>query len=130
MGEGAGSEDYEYAEMHLILTKVVKIPPKTGENKSTGITGECAYIDGVVSDVYNSVHLRIDKMTAGSYIVFYTAKFKKEQLCRKLNTIFYCPHEIDIKRISAKRFGQAFLNDLERRNLKRSFAETYKQPNL
>jgi hypothetical protein len=76
--EEGGSEDYEYAQMQLIVTKVIKVPPKTGENKSEGITGECAYIDGIVDDLYNSIHLRIDKMTAGRYIVFYTAKFRKE----------------------------------------------------
>ena len=124
--DDGGSEDYEYAEMQLILTKVIKIPPKTGENHSTGITGECAYIDGQISDLYNSLHMKIDKMTAGTYIVFYTGNFRKEQLCRKMNTILYCPHEVKIKRISAKRFGTGFLNDLERRNIKRSFAEFYK----
>ena len=41
-------------------------------------TGECAFIDGVTSDLYNAVHLKIDKMTAGKYLVFYTAKFSKK----------------------------------------------------
>ena len=70
---------------------MLKIPPKTGKNSSAAISGECAYIDGVTSDLYNSVHLKIDKMTAGKYIVFYHAKFKKDQLCRKMNVVFYSP---------------------------------------
>ena len=75
---GLLTDDYQYAEMQLILTKIVKVPPKTGENKSTGITGECAYIDGRIDDLYNCIHMKVDKMTAGTYIVFYTAKFRKE----------------------------------------------------
>ena len=129
MGDGgAGEEDYEYAEMQLICTKVVKIPPKTGENGSDEITGECAFIDGVTSDLYNSANLKIDKMTAGKYLIFYTAKFKKEQLCRKVNIIFYSPHEVPLKRISAKTFGKPFLDDLERRNFKRQCTDDWKQP--
>lgn len=42
------------------------------------MSGECAYIDGVTDDTYNSIKLKIDKMTAGKYIVFYTADFKKD----------------------------------------------------
>merc|ERR1712146_159780 len=45
-----GDEEYEYANMQLIVTKCIKMPPKTGQN-------------------------RIDKMTAGKYFVFYTANF-------------------------------------------------------
>lgn len=29
-----GDEDYEYAEMQLIVCKAIKIPPKTGANTS------------------------------------------------------------------------------------------------
>ncbi len=65
--------------MQLIVTKVIKVPPKTGENQENKIvTGECAFIDGITDDLYNSVKLKIDKMTAGKYIVFYTADFRKE----------------------------------------------------
>jgi len=84
-----GLDDYEFAEMQLIITKVVKIPPKTGNNNTEEVTGECAFVDGLVSDLYNSANLRIDKMTSGRYICFYTANFRKIQLCRKLNLIFY-----------------------------------------
>jgi len=72
-----GDEDYQFAEMQLIVTKVIKIPPKTGANNTTSITGECAYIDGVTNDVYNSCSLKIDRMTAGQYILFYKAKFNE-----------------------------------------------------
>ena len=89
-----GSDDYKYAEMQLIVTKVVKVPPKTGENNSDEVTGECAFIDGVTDDLYNCTSLKIDKMTAGKYLVFYTANFSKTQLCRRLNTIFYAPIEV------------------------------------
>jgi hypothetical protein len=102
--------------MQFIVTKVVKIPPKTGQNSSDRITGECAYIDGVTSDLYNCVSLRINKMTAGKYICFYKANFRKNELCRRLNTIFYSPYELPLKRISAKKFGADFLDELERRN--------------
>lgn len=51
---------YEYPEMQMILTKVIKMPPKTGANSSDDITGECAYIDGVTSDLYNCMHLKIN----------------------------------------------------------------------
>ena len=31
MGDGGqGDDDYEYPEMQFILTKVIKVPPKTG----------------------------------------------------------------------------------------------------
>ena len=90
--------------MQLIVTKVIKVPPKTGENKGDEIvTGECAFIDGITDDIYNSVNLKIDKMTAGKYIVFYTADFKKHQLCRRLNVIFYSPLNVKLKRLSALR---------------------------
>jgi hypothetical protein len=42
------------------------------------ITGECAYVDGVIADTYPSISLRINNMTAGRYIAFYTAEFSKE----------------------------------------------------
>ena len=71
-------EDYAYAEMQFIVTKMVKIPPKTGRNNSEVITGECAYVDGVVSDLYNNVSLKVDNMTAGKYLCFYTANFKPD----------------------------------------------------
>jgi len=58
-------------------------------------------------------------MSAGTYVAFYCANFKSDQLCRRLNTIFMSPHEVPLKRISAKRFGKEFLADLERRNMKR-----------
>ena len=125
MDEGAGQEDYEYAEMQMIVTKVIKIPPNTGKNDSETMTGECAFVDGLIFDLYNACHLKIDKMTAGRYIVFYTAKYKPGQLCRKLNTILYCPYQLEINRISAKKFGKTFLDDLERRNFMRNIADDY-----
>lgn len=71
-----GDEMYEYAEMQLIVTKVIKVPPNTGANQSDKISsGECAYIDGVCDDLYNTCSLKIDKMTSGKYLVFYTANF-------------------------------------------------------
>jgi hypothetical protein len=112
--------------MQFILTKVIKIPPKTGQNSSDRITGECAYIDGVTSDLYNTVSLKVNKMTAGKYICFYKANFKKNELCRRLNTIFYSPHELKLKRITARKFGSYFLEDLERRNFKRNCLDDYK----
>lgn len=72
------SIEYEYPEMTFIVAKVIKVPPKTGKNTSEHITGECAYIDGVTSDLYNCVNLRIDRMTAGKYLCFYTANFPRE----------------------------------------------------
>lgn len=114
-----GGEEYENAEMQLVVCKVVKIPPNTGRNNTDRPVGECAYVDGCQSDLYNSVHLNIKKMTAGQYVFFYTAKFRKEQLCRKLNLILHAPKELTLKRISAKDFGIPFLNDLERRNFLR-----------
>ena len=71
-------DDYEYAEMQLIITKSVSIPPKTGKNHTNKIHHECAFIDGITTDLYNSAHLKIDKMIAGRYIVFYTANFRKD----------------------------------------------------
>ena len=91
---GELEEEYEYPEMTFIVAKVVKIPPKTGKNSGSTVTGECAYIDGISSDLYNCVNLKIDKMTSGKYLCFYTAKFGKDQLCRKLNTVFYAPYEV------------------------------------
>mmetsp|Transcript_24542 Transcript_24542/g.38062 ORF Transcript_24542/g.38062 Transcript_24542/m.38062 type:complete len:137 (-) Transcript_24542:11-421(-) len=129
MMEGELDDDYEYPEQTLIVTKVIKVPPQTGKNESELVTGECAYIDGTISDLYNTVNVKINKLTAGKYIVFYSAKFKKEQLCRKLNTIFYGPEKVDMKRVSAKRFGKDFLEELEARNFKRNCLEgPYKQP--
>ena len=127
MGEGGqGVNDYEYPEMTFILTKVVKIPPKTGKNSSDRVTGECAYIDGVTSDLYNCVHLKVNKMTAGKYIAFYKADFKNNELCRRLNTVFYSGYELKLTRITARNFGNEFLEDLDRRNFKRHCTEDYK----
>lgn len=75
------------------MTKCLRTPKKQGDPE-TEATGECAFIDGVTGDLYNSVHLKIDKMTAGKYLCFYTAKFRKNQLCRKLNVIFYAKHAV------------------------------------
>ena len=112
--------------MQLIVTKVIKIPPKTGENQGNKIvSGECAFIDGITDDTYNSVKLKIDKMTAGKYLVFYTAKFQKQQLCRRLNIIFYAPYEIKLKRLSARKFGASYLEELQRMNFKRQQTENY-----
>ena len=71
----ADMDEYEYPEMTLILCKLIKIPPKTGKNSSDKILSECAYIDGKTSDLYNSLHLRVNKMSAGKYLVLYTANF-------------------------------------------------------
>ena len=102
------------------------MPPKTGKNRTNKAMGECAYIDGVTSDLYNSCHIKINKMTAGTYVIFYTCEFKRNELCRRLNTVLHCPcaghaHNYDMKRLSAKKFGPSFLNHLERKNLERSF---------
>ena len=69
-------------------------------------------------------------MTAGKYIIFYKANFRKDQLCRKLNIVFYSPQDVQdsMMRVSAKNFGTHFLDDLERRNFKRQCADGYKQP--
>ena len=118
--------NYEYAEMILIVTKVIPLDPGSAKNKSVFPRGECAYVDGVVQDLYNTCHVKIEKMTAGRYIFFYTAKFRKDQLCRKLNVIFNTSHDITemkLTRISAKQFGSTFLADLERINLERSWEE-------
>jgi hypothetical protein len=53
------------------------MPPRTGENSSNQITGECAYVDGITSDLYNCMHLKINQMNAGKYIVFYSCAFKE-----------------------------------------------------
>ena len=119
---------YEYPEMQMILTKVIKMPPMTGANTSDDITGECAYIDGVTSDLYNCMHLKINQLNAGKYIMFYTCAFKPDQLTRRLNTIMYAPIELPLKRISAREFGTTFLDDLERRNFNRQNMFNYKQP--
>ena len=127
MGDGGqGENDYEYPEMMFILTKVIKIPPKTGQNTSDRVTGECAYIDGVQTDLYNTMSLKVDKMTAGKYLCFYKADWKQSQLCRRMNTIFYSPHKLVAKRISARKFGSNFLDELERRHFKRWHTENYK----
>ena len=42
-----GNEFYEYAEMQLIVTKVIRMPPHTGKNLSSEMIGECAFVDGV-----------------------------------------------------------------------------------
>ena len=120
-------DDYQYAEMQFIVTKVLRVPVKSGE-KETKATGECAFIDGVTSDLYNSVSLKIDKMTAGKYLCFYTAKFRKSQLCRKLNVIFYAKHQVEMKRISARNFDSAFLDDIARLNWQRQCNDQYRQP--
>ena len=65
-------------------------------------------------------------MSAGTYVAFYSANFKPDQLCRRLNTIFMSPHQVPLKRISARRFGKEFLSDLERRNYKRQSNDDYK----
>ena len=119
------SDSYQYAEMQFIVTKSLRVPVKSGELE-TEATGECAYIDGVIGDLYNSVHLKIDKMTAGKYLCFYTAKFRKNQLCRKMNVIFYSKYQIEMKRISARQFGSAFLDDLGRQNWQRSCNDAYR----
>ena len=71
-------------------------------------------------------------MTAGRYIFFYTAKFRRDQLCRKLNVIVNCcshDHDLKLKRISPKKFGTEFYEKLERKNLERSWKEDkYAQP--
>jgi hypothetical protein len=59
------ADDYEYAEAQLIVTKVIKIPPQSGGNHTDHPIGECTYIDGATSSMYNSVFVKINKMTAG-----------------------------------------------------------------
>ena len=94
------------------MTKVLTRPPQKDEDQSR-VTGECAFVDGITSDLYNTVTLQIKKMTAGKYLIFYTAKFEKEHLCRKLNSIFYCPYEVKLKRVSAQKFGNYFLEEIK-----------------
>ena len=108
--------------MSLIVTKVLTRPPKDKDTEETRVTGECAFVDGITSDLYNNVHLKINKMTAGKYLVFYTAKFRKENLCRRLNTIFYSPFDIELKKRSARKFGDFFLAELTQKNFKRQCA--------
>ena len=62
-------ENYDYAELSLILSKVVKVPVK--HSKSGATKNECAYVDGITGDLYNSVTLKVETLTAGNYIVFY-----------------------------------------------------------
>lgn len=69
-----GHENYDYAELTLILTKVIKVPVK--HSKSGATKSECAYVDGVTGDLYNSITLKVDTLTAGNYIIFYTGEFK------------------------------------------------------
>lgn len=83
---------------------------------------ECAYVDGVLDDTYNTCAVRIDQMTAGKYFIFYTAKFNKDQLYRKLNVIMYGSDNYEMKRISARMFSDSnssFFEDLEYRNFRR-----------
>ena len=69
-----GHENYNYAELTLILTKVIKVPVK---NSKTGATkNECAYVDGITGDLYNSINMKIETLTSGNYIVFYYGDFK------------------------------------------------------
>ena len=125
MGDGDGGEDdFEYAEITLIVAKVIKVPPKRG--RIGQIESECAYIDGVTSDLYNTATVKINTLTMGNYIVFYSGNFKNKTLCRRLNTIIMSPNELPLKRISAKRFGKEFLDDLRRRNFRRQHEPNYK----
>jgi len=118
MGEGhAGIDNFEYAELSLIVSKVIKVPPKRG--RVGNIDSEVAYVDGITSDLYNTATVKIDTLTAGNYIVFYKGEFNSKTMCRRINTIMMSPHEIPLKRISAKRFGKEFLDDLRRRNFHR-----------
>lgn len=123
-GDGDAADD-QYAEMQCIVTKVVKVPPK-GMARKDAVTGECAYIEGSTGDLYSDLNVKIDKMTAGNYIVFYTANFKTDELCRRLNIIFHSPHTVKMKRVSAKRFGSSFLENLERRNFARLHNQKFK----
>jgi hypothetical protein len=127
----SGQDNYEYAEMQLIATKVIKIPADSELNRTGKPIGECAFIDGVQSDIYNTVHLKIKKMTAGRYVFFYTAKFRRDQLCRKLNVVLHSKEGPEFKRLRAKEFGIPFLNNLERKNFLRSCQGLdYVQPNF
>ena len=117
IGDNDGDvNEYDYPEMEIILCKLIRYPPKTGKNTSDKVKSECAYIEGKSSDLYNSLHLRINKMSAGKYLVLYNAKFSEHHLTRKLNTIVYTPFELKLKRISARKLGKFFVEDLERRN--------------
>ena len=89
-----GIEDYEYAMMHLIVTKVIKVPPNEGGNTTNSVVEEAGYIDGVTDDLYNSVSVKLDEMSPGKYLVFYTANFNSRQLHRRLNLIFYGPRTV------------------------------------
>jgi hypothetical protein len=42
------------------------------------VQGECAYINGNIGDLYNNINVKIDSMSAGTYIVFYSANFKSD----------------------------------------------------
>ena len=68
-------DEYEYPELELIVCKLIKIPPKTGKNSSDNVMTECAYIDGKKGELYNSMHVRINKMSAGKYLVLYKCDF-------------------------------------------------------
>lgn len=110
-------DDYKYAEMQFIVTKKLQKPALADdEDQTPTTTGECAFIDGVTSDLYNSCTIKIDKMTAGKYLCFYTAKFGKKQLSRKINVIFYGKNEVKMRRISAKQFGSGFFDEILRLN--------------
>ena len=109
--------------MQIIVTKVLKIPTDTKYNHTDHPIAECAFVDGARTDVYNTCHVKIKKMTAGYYVFFYTAKFKKDQLCRKLNVVLHSPHDpkrYPLRRLDAKEFGSTFLETLERKNFLRS----------
>ena len=58
----------------MIVTKVLTRPPQKDDEQSR-VTGECAFVDGITSDLYNTVTVKINKMTAGKYLIFYTADF-------------------------------------------------------
>ena len=108
--------------MQLIVCKVVKLPPRSEKNKTFKTKSELAFVDGVTQDLYNTCFVRINKMTSGRYIFFYTADFNKNQLCRKLNVILNCKSKdknIQLTRVSARKFGAPFLKALERKNLER-----------
>jgi hypothetical protein len=55
---------------------VIKVPPKNGQIEN--VQGECAYIDGNIGDLYNNINVKIKDMSAGTYVVFYSANFKAD----------------------------------------------------
>ena len=89
----SGNDDFQYAEMQLIVTKVINIPIEDKNNTTGKPIAECAFVDGAHTDIYNTCHVKIKKMTAGYYVFFYTAKFRRDQLCRKLNVVLHSPHD-------------------------------------